>query len=199
MRVIAGTARRLQLEAPEGLEVRPTSDRIKETLFNILQNDIPGCRFLDLFAGSGGIGIEALSRGAARAVFVDRASAAIRVIEKNLRHTKLLKNARVLPMDYMAALKRLWSWGEVFDIIFIDPPYADGVEMNCLKEIAEKNLLAVNGTIIIEAALKTELKDIEASGWEIFREKIYKTNKHYFIRKKEEACTSDCIPEVSTP
>ena len=107
MRVIAGSRRRLLLKTVDTMETRPTTDRIKETLFNMIQFDVPGIDFLDLFAGSGGIGIEALSRGAKRAVFVDSQKAAVSVIQENIAHCKFEKESLVLPTDYMTAFNRL--------------------------------------------------------------------------------------------
>ena len=127
MRVIAGTARRLKLETPAGRHTRPTSDKIKETLFNIIQQDLYDARFLDLFSGSGGIAIEALSRGAAEAVLVDNDREALRCIRTNLAHTHFEEQARVMGMDVLQALRRLdqqrkalwilltvWDWREGF-------------------------------------------------------------------------------------
>ena len=107
MRVIAGTARSLPLKTIEGLETRPTTDRIKETLFNMLQSDIPGCKFLDLYSGSGAIGIEALSRGAAKAVLVENSKKAVECIKDNLMFTKLADKADVMEMDVLSAINRL--------------------------------------------------------------------------------------------
>jgi len=104
MRVIAGTARRLILDTPKGLATRPTTDRIKETLFNIINNELPGANFLDLFAGSGAIGIEALSRGCKSAVFVENNREALACIWENLRRTKLLGAAKIMPMDVAGGL-----------------------------------------------------------------------------------------------
>ena len=127
MRVIAGKARRLNLKTIPGNETRPTTDRIKETLFNILQPEIPGCRFLDLFSGSGGIGIEALSRGASYAVFVEKNPKAAACIRENLAFTKLAEDGKLLNMDVLQALRSLEGKG-VFDIIFMDPPYNNELE-----------------------------------------------------------------------
>ena len=121
MRVIAGKARRLNLKTIPGVETRPTTDRIKETLFNILQPQTADCRFLDLFSGSGAIGIEALSRGAAKAVFVEKNPRACNCIRENLTFTKLANDAMVLNMDVIQAMRSL-EGKEVFDIIFMDPP-----------------------------------------------------------------------------
>ena len=122
MRVIAGSARRLLLKTPEGMETRPTTDRIKETLFNMIQDDLYHCQFLDLFSGSGAIGIEALSRGARQAVFVENHPDAVETIRSNLNTTRLEEQAIVMNCDVMTALKRLEERGFSFDFIFMDPP-----------------------------------------------------------------------------
>ncbi|MGN0376363.1 MAG: 16S rRNA (guanine(966)-N(2))-methyltransferase RsmD, partial [Suilimivivens sp.] len=126
MRVIAGTARSLKLKTPEGMDTRPTTDRIKETLFNMIQMDIPGSIFVDLFSGSGGIGIEALSRGARHAYFVENAKEAVSCIQENLVFTKFTDRATLLKQDVLSALS-LISEKEA-DIIFMDPPYQLGIE-----------------------------------------------------------------------
>ena len=122
MRVIAGSARSLKLKTLEGLDTRPTTDRIKETLFNIIGPTIYDSIFLDLFSGSGGIGIEALSRGAKEAVFVENNPKAMRCIKDNLRFTRLESRAATMTADVMNALYRL-EGEKIFDIIFMDPPY----------------------------------------------------------------------------
>ena len=127
MRVVAGSAKSLKLKTIEGMETRPTQDRIKETLFNMIQYDIPGSTFLDLFSGSGGIGIEALSRGAKEAYFVEKAKPALRCIRENLRYTKLDKKAQVLATDVNSAIRQLETKNVTFDHIFMDPPYKIGV------------------------------------------------------------------------
>lgn len=132
MRVIAGSARRLVLKCPEGKHTRPTTDRIKETLFNILQGEIVDARFLDLFSGSGGIGIEALSRGAKQCVFVENEREAVTCIKQNLKTTRLSDQAQVMAMDVMQAIRRLDSLHEPFDIIFMDPPYHKDFEIKVI-------------------------------------------------------------------
>lgn len=186
MRVIAGTARRLQLVTPKGMETRPTTDRIKETLFNILQNDLPGSRFLDLFAGSGGIGIEALSRGAAEAVFADNSKEALSCIRENLTRTHLADKAMVLGQDCVSAVRTLGAKKKQFDIIFMDPPYQLGAEKDVLAAIADSDIAHEYTQIIIEAALERELSDDELAGFEIVRVKEYKTNKHIFLQRSSE-------------
>ena len=121
MRVISGKARGVQLKTPDGMTTRPTADRVKEALFSIIQFDIPTAKVLDLFGGTGQLGIEALSRGAKSAVFVDAGEPACRLIKENLRRTKLEADATVIRSDYLAYLKRC---KEKFDIIFLDPPFA---------------------------------------------------------------------------
>ena len=126
MRVIAGECRSLPLKTPEGLDTRPTQDRIKETLFNILQGDIPECVFVDMFAGSGGIGIEALSRGARKAYFIDNGTSANACITENLAFTKLQDRAIVFKQDVSSAIYNIYE--KHVDIIFMDPPYEKGLE-----------------------------------------------------------------------
>ena len=182
MRVIAGSARSVPLLSPEGEGTRPTTDRIKETLFNIIRDDVYDARFLDLFAGSGQIGIEALSRGAKRAVFVEKNKKTAELIKKNLEKTKLFESAKVYRADVTGAIPQLYAEGE-FDIIYMDPPYASETEEAVLKAIGEYGLLAEDGKIIVEAALDRRL-DTEDLPFTVYREKSYKTNKHLFLERK---------------
>ncbi len=183
MRVIAGKARHLPLKTPPGSNTRPTTDRIKETLFNILQNEIPGASFLDLYAGSGAIGIEALSRGASSAVFTDRDKKAVSCIKENLAFTKL-SGGTVLAMDALQALKTL-EGREAFDVIFMDPPYGQGLEKEAFSWLRNSSLASEKTLLILEADLKSDLSWIEDAGFYIIREKTYKTNRHLFIKRKE--------------
>lgn len=184
MRVVAGKARSLQLMTVPGMDVRPTTDRIKETLFNMIANEVPGSRFLDLFAGSGGIGIEALSRGAEHAVFVDKNRAAIRCIRKNLEHVKMSADATVLQMDALAAVAQLEQKKECFDVVFMDPPYDCQLEKQLLLRLADSPLVTENTLIIVEASLATEFDYPEENGYLICKDKLYKTNRHVFIKKR---------------
>ena len=154
MRVITGKARGVQLKTPEGMKTRPTTDRVKEALFSIIQFEIPGAKVLDLFGGTGQLGIEALSRGAASAVFVDAAEPACKLIRENLKRTKLDQQGRVIRGDYLDFLKRN---REQFDIIFLDPPYAEVFLENALKCITEIDILQSNGIIVTERPLDKEL------------------------------------------
>ena len=147
MRVIAGTARSVPLKTLEGLSTRPTTDRVKTSLFNIIQFEIEGREALDLFAGSGALGIEALSRGAKNAVFVDQNPEAVRVIRENLTKTKLLSNAEIVRSE---ALSYLRNCQKRFDLIFLDPPYAENLLENALNCISEIDILKSGGIIICE-------------------------------------------------
>lgn len=182
MRVIAGTARRLPLVSPSGKDTRPTTDRIKETLFNMIQDDVPGCRFLDLFSGSGGIGIEALSRGAEQAVFVEFGKAALDCIKKNLEKTRLKEKAVVLPVEVTYSISKLEKMGQVFDIIYADPPYKKDFEPKILRLLSESSIVKPSTLVIIESSLETVPDYIDESRYEIIRIKKYKTNQHLFLR-----------------
>ena len=140
MRVIAGSARSLPLRTIEGTDTRPTQDRIKETLFNMLQSDIPGCKFLDLYSGSGAIGIEALSRGAAKAVLVENSKKAVECIKDNLTFTKLADKADVMEMDVLSAINRL-KGKDVFSIVYMDPPYSNDYERDVLAALRNSDII----------------------------------------------------------
>lgn len=183
MRVIAGSKKSLKLKTIEGLNVRPTTDRTKETLFNIIQPYLCDATFLDLFSGSGAIGIEALSRGAKEAVFVEQNKEALSCIKENLCTTKLEQQARILAFDVFYALRILEAEKQPFDLIFMDPPYQMQLEEQVLKQIANSHLIGANTWIIVEAALKTQFSYAEELGYKIDREKCYKTNKHVFLSK----------------
>ncbi len=186
MRVIAGSAGSLKLKTPEGVRTRPTTDKIKETLFNILQPDLYDSWFLDLFAGSGSIGIEALSRGARGAVFVEKSPAAVSCIKENLEYTHLAGQAYVLACDVKKALLELE--GQVrFDLIYMDPPYRDGAEKRTLEYLSSSSLLQEGGQIIIEAALQTDFSYVTDLGFTVIRVKKYRTNKHVFLVPAREA------------
>ena len=184
MRVIAGSARRLPLKTVEGMDTRPTTDRIKETLFNMIQNDIYGCTFLDLFGGSGAIGIEALSRGAEEAVFVEKNPKAAACIRDNLKTTHLGDRACVMNCDVFEALGRL-EGRSAFRFIFMDPPYNQQLEEKVLRVLADSSLLDEDTVVIVEASKETEADYLSGLGLVLRREKVYKTNKHLFITKGE--------------
>lgn len=185
MRIIAGTARSLPLKTIEGPDTRPTTDRIKETLFNMLQRDIPGSYFLDLFAGSGQIGLEALSRGASYAVFVENGKKAAACVEDNIHFTKFDKESRLIASDVMTALRSMEGKYK-FDLIFMDPPYRKQLEREVLEYLRDSSLLKEDAIIITEAALDTDFSYLDELGYELVKCKKYKTNMHVFVQKKPE-------------
>ncbi len=189
LRVIAGRARRLLLKTVPGDQTRPTTDRIKETLFNILQTRLDGIRFLDLYAGSGGIGIEALSRGAAYACFVDESRSAAECIRQNLATTHLEDFSQVLTCDAVRALSIL-DGQPPFQIIFMDPPYRAGEPQRVFAFLDSHRPSYVDDQtqLIVEMALDEDFSQLEAFGFSVERVKTYKTNQHIFFRRdtKEE-------------
>ena len=154
MRVITGKARGVVLNTPDGALTRPTSDRVKEALFSIIQFELPGASVLDLFGGTGQLGIEAISRGAKNAVFVDAREDACRLIKENLRRARFEKEGRVIRSDYLDYLKRS---REKFNIILLDPPYAEEFLENSLKMITEIDILESGGIIVAERPMGKEL------------------------------------------
>ncbi len=180
MRVIAGSARRLILKTPKGLSTRPTSDKVKETLFNIIQGDLYGVSFLDLFAGSGGIGIEALSRGASSCVFVDDSKEAVKCIMQNLENTGFSEKSKVISTDVLSSMGYLKDLGS-FDIIFMDPPYDKGYVKKTLYEISGYGLLKDEGLIIVESLRDEDFSYLGDLGLKENRRKEYKNNMHVFL------------------
>ena len=183
MRVIAGSAKSLPLKTPRQNTTRPTTDRIKETLFNIIAPYIPDCRFLDLFSGSGGIGIEALSRGAAEAVFVEQDRAALSVIRQNLRFTHLEERARVIGSDVLKAVLSLKD-EKPFDIIFMDPPYDHALERRVLESLQNSSCVKEDTWIIVEASAETDFSSLESLRYQLIREHTYGSNRHVFVKKR---------------
>jgi 16S rRNA (guanine966-N2)-methyltransferase len=155
VRVIGGKYRGRRLRAPEGRDVRPTSDRLRETLFNIIAPHIEGSRFLDLCAGSGAVGIEALSRGAASVTFVDRSRRACSIIEANLSALAVTSDATIIDRDAVGALKRLAAESAKFDIAFFDPPYASEIYSQVMSQLAGGDLLDPEAIVITEHRAKT--------------------------------------------
>lgn len=181
MRVIAGTARSLRLKTPAGMDTRPTTDRIKETLFNMLQPYIPDAVFIDLYSGSGGIGIEALSRGARHAYFVENNKNAIACITENLQFTKFTDRATVLKQDVLSALRGIHE--KEADVIFMDPPYDCGYEKDVLRILKDAPYVTEQTLIVIESSLTGDFSYLEQMGFALSKEKCYKTNKHIFCHK----------------
>lgn len=184
MRIIAGTARSLPLKTIDGLDTRPTTDRIKETLFNMIQQDVPDCYFLDLFAGSGQIGLEAVSRGAAKAFFIENAKNAAACMQDNIRFTKFEDACTLLQTDVISGLRTLEGKYR-FDLIFMDPPYKKELEKEVLTFLSHSSLVKPSAKIIVEAALETDFSYAEELGYTVLKEKCYKTNKHVFLQKEK--------------
>lgn len=177
MRVIAGKYKGRKLNTPEDYEIRPTSDKAKEALFSILTNEIYGARVLDLFAGTGSLGIEALSRGAEYCVFADASRKSLSLVKENLQHCKVEEKTKVMAGDYKKVLKNLgdkMSDGleEPFDIILLDPPYNKGMLDDAFRLIAEGGLLAEGGTIVAEHRKEEILAD-DIHGFSKFKERRY--------------------------
>ena len=167
MRIISGIARGSRLVTLEGIETRPTLDRVKEPLFSIIQMYIKDANVLDLFAGSGALGLEALSRGAKSAVLTDISEKAINVINQNVQKTKLEDKVIVLHQSYDEALKQMASEKQEFDVIFLDPPYTSGLLEDAIREILEYNLLSKEGIIVVETDMESELQKIQNIGLHI--------------------------------
>lgn len=182
MRVIAGTARSMPLKTVKGLDTRPTTDKTKETLFNILQTDVPDSRFLDLFSGSGAIAIEALSRGAGHAVLVEQNVKAAECIRENLVFTKLMERAEIQKCDVLTALHRM-EGQKPFDVIFMDPPYNQELERQVLEYLKDSTLADEYTVIVVEASLETDFSYLEELGYHAYKYKKYKTNQHVFLQK----------------
>ena len=179
MRVVSGTARGRVLKTPEGMKTRPTTDRVKEAMFSILQFELEGRRVLDLFAGTGQLGIEALSRGAEHATFVDAGSMAVGVVKENLRRTNFTDCATVVQADYEKFLR---STREKFHIILLDPPYAEEFLENSLKIISEIDILQDSGIIICEKTAEKKL-DFQVSGLSLQKEYRYGNSALVLYRK----------------
>lgn len=169
MRVIAGDFKGRKLEAPMDNKVRPTSDKVKEAMFSILMNDTYDKVFCDLFAGTGGLGIEALSRGARLCYFVDQSNDSIGLIRKNVATCKAEGYSKILQGDFVRALSRI---REKVDVFIIDPPYGEGTEIRAMEKIAELDLLADEGKIVVEHQKRDELPE-EIAGFTKVKEKKY--------------------------
>ena len=169
MRVITGTARGKKLKTPQGSQTRPTADRVKEAIFSSIQFEIQNAVFLDLFAGSGQMGIEALSRGASSVVFVDTSADACKLVQENLKLTGFADKAKVVRSDYLVYLERC---REKFDMIFLDPPYAEVFLENSMKKISEIDILSDCGIMICERPVTKTLL-IDMPGFSLIKEHRY--------------------------
>lgn len=181
MRIIAGTFKNRIIASPKGFETRPTSSKVRAALFNICQTYIEGAIFLDLFAGSGAMGIEALSRGAAKAVFIDKNPTSCRCIKDNLKQLEIEKKGTVICRDAFPALKFLQEKNERFDLVYIDPPYGEFHVEHLLKPFTGE-LLAEGGTIFLEE-LTGEIPDSHFSNFEIVSKREYGKTALYQLKK----------------
>lgn len=150
LRIIAGSARGRQLKTRKGSQTRPTADKVKESFFNIISKRLEGAFFLDIFAGNGGIGIEALSRGAEKCVFIEKNTHCVKIIKENLLLSGLQAQGEVLQLEALTALAQLKTKQQQFDIIFLDPPYHSPVLAPALTNLAASNLLAAAGIVVVE-------------------------------------------------
>lgn len=186
MRIIGGKHRGTKLYTLEGLNTRPTLDRVKESLFSILQFDLPEAMILDLFAGSGALGLEAISRGASKAILCDKSKDAIHTIEQNVEKLKVKSDVQIFQKDYLSVLEILKTQNEKFDIVFLDPPYETDFAEIASQKIAEYELLKENGIIIIETD-QTEKVVLNIEKWNLFE--IYDQRKYgrvtlLFLKRK---------------
>ena len=154
MRIITGTAKGCNLKTPKGMSTRPTSDRVKESLFSILGGEVEGTRVLDIFAGTGALGLEALSRGAREAVFIDKATD--KLIRENSQHCRLSDRAEILKGDVFAQLNRLSVQGRRFDLVFCDPPYHEGLWQKAISWLDDNELLAPRALVVLERGGENE-------------------------------------------
>ena len=184
MRVISGAARGKKLSSLEGIETRPTLDRVKEALFNIIQFDLKDAKILDLFSGSGALAIEALSRGSKKAILCDNSRKAIQIINKNLKDTRLEEKAKVINKEYTDSLKQLYNESEKFNIIFLDPPYKTNYAINAIEQILKYDLLEDEGIIIVETDDENKIDEIKKNkNIEVYDTRKYGTVFIIFIRK----------------
>lgn len=182
MRIITGSARGVKLETLEGENTRPTLEKVKEAVFSMIQFELEDATFLDLFAGSGQMGLEALSRGARTAVFVENNPEAMAIVKKNAHKTRLYDRAKFSGGDYADYLKQA-KGRYTFDIIYLDPPYKDGSLPDILKKIAEYGVVSPNGKVICESEDDVEYS---AEGFECERHKKYGRAYITLLRKKQE-------------
>ncbi|SKC87165.1 16S rRNA (guanine(966)-N(2))-methyltransferase RsmD [Maledivibacter halophilus] len=184
MRIISGEAKGVKLKAPKGIKTRPTSDKVKESVFNIIAPYVENSNILDLFSGTGNLGIEAVSRGAAHAYLVEKNRKQYNIIKENILKTKLNDKIEVIIEDVYIALEKFGKSNHKFDIIFMDPPYLKNYIIPCLGKIAEINLLDADGIIIVEHDIKDIIPEV-INNLVRFKEKKYGSTMISFYRKEE--------------
>jgi len=186
MRISAGEHRGRRLQGVKGKATRPTSDLLRQAVFNVLGAQIQGAQVLDLFAGTGSVGLEALSRGAASATFVERDRRAVETLRSNLANLNLTSHARVIAGDVLLALKRFEAAGETFDCIFLDPPYAGELAARCIEILADGVLLSENSALVTQAFHKTPLPEQVGILRRTWRRRYGESSLAVYT--KEEAC-----------
>lgn len=183
MRVITGRARGTKLIGPKGLETRPTTDRIKESLFNMINQDLYDISFLDIFSGSGSIGIEALSRGAKDATFIENSKVTYKCLQENINKTRFNNQSTILNMGVEQALNQLGNNSSKYDVIFMDPPYNLDIINDTLIQIKKNDLLKSGGYIIVEGPTGYKINDTK--DWDIWKEKQYGVTTMSFLKGVE--------------
>jgi 16S rRNA (guanine966-N2)-methyltransferase len=191
MRVITGDYKGRKLETPVGNDIRPTTDKVKESIFNILMNDIYGKVFCDLFSGTGGLGIEALSRGASRCYFCDSSRDSINLTRQNVKKCGAEERSVIIPADYRRALSRI---NDKIDVFILDPPYRAGLYENCLQQIDILDLLTKEGIIIAEHGSADEMP-LRVGGLVKTREKRYGKTKISIYRRVDFAEREQTLEE----
>jgi 16S rRNA (guanine(966)-N(2))-methyltransferase RsmD len=184
MRIITGKARGLHLNVPKNYDVRPTADRVKESLFNIIGSKAVGAAVLDLFAGSGNLGLESWSRGARFVQFVDNSRVSLKLTESNILKCRAEADCKVLKHDAEAAVDLLYKQRHRFDLIFVDPPYNKGWVQKILAKLVKSPLLAENGWMIAEHSMHDDISDAVPEEYEIFRSQQYGETVLSFIKRK---------------
>ncbi len=184
MRIITGKARGLHLNVPKNYDVRPTADRVKESLFNIIGSKIVDAAVLDLFAGSGNLGLESWSRGARLVQFVDNNRVSLRLTESNIQKCRAEAECKVLKHDAEAAVDLLYKQGQRFDLVFVDPPYNKGWVQKILVKLEKNPILAESGWLVAEHSMHDDIAIAVSDGYEIFRRQQYGETVLTFIRHK---------------
>lgn len=183
MRIITGKARGLKLTTPKNMDVRPTSDRVKESLFNIIGTKIVGTRVLDLFAGTGNLGLEAWSRGAEKVVFIDESQASLQLVHSNITKAKAEKETKVLKGNAVKVIADLAARGERFDFIFCDPPYNKGLPAQIIEQVAKYEIVVPGGYLVVEHSQHEILPELPLK-LEIIRSEKYGETLISFLRCK---------------
>ena len=183
MRIITGKARGLKLTTPKNMDVRPTSDRVKESLFNIIGTKIVGTRVLDLFAGTGNLGLEAWSRGAEKVVFIDESQASLQLVRSNITKAKAENETKVLKGNAVKVIADLAARGERFDFVFCDPPYNKGLPAQIIEQVAKYEIVVPGGYLVVEHSQHEILPELPLK-LEIIRSEKYGETLISFLRCK---------------